>query len=192
MVAFIDDHREAYGVEPICEVLPIAPSTYYELMPRAPRSRKPARAQREWHAVEIERVCARIECLRGAEGVAATAARGDEVARCTVERLMHDLGLRGVVRGRRVQHDDRATRRRVSAGLGAAEVPATRPNQLWVSDFTYVATWRGFVYVAFVIDVFARRIVGWRASRSAQRPGARRAGAGACTSVVPFTAVTCP
>jgi len=169
MVAFIDAHREAYGVEPICAQLPIAPSTYYEVKRRErDPSRQPARAQRDATLrPEIERVWRANRRVYGARKVWKQLQReAIAVARCTVERLMHDLGLRGVVRGRRVRTtipDELAERPR---DLVQRNFTATRPNQLWVSDVTYVATWRGVVYVAFVIDVFARRIVGWRASTS--------------------------
>jgi transposase InsO family protein len=169
MVAFIDTHREAYGVEPICAVLPIAPSTYYEQKQRqADPTRIPVRAQREAQLrPEIERVWRANRRVYGAKKVWKQLRReGHVVARCTVARLMGALGLRGVVRGRRI----RTTIPEVVADrpqdLVQRAFHASRPNQLWVSDLTYVATWRGFVYVAFVIDVFARRIVGWRATTS--------------------------
>ena len=169
MVAFIDAHRETYGVEPICAVLPIAPSTYYEQKVRqADPTRQPARARRD--AVlrpEIERVWCTHRRVYGAKKIWKQLGRERiPVARCTVARLMGELGLRGVVRGRRVRTtipDAVAERPR---DLVQRNFRATRPNQLWVSDLTYVATWRGFVYVAFVIDVFSRRIVGWRAASS--------------------------
>lgn len=169
MVAFIDAHREAYGVEPICAVLPIAPSTYYEQKARqADPTRQPARVHRDAALrPEITRVWQANRRVYGAKKVWKQLGReGHAVARCTVARLMRAEGLRGVVRGRRVRTtlpDPLADRPR---DLVARNFTATRPNQLWVSDFTYVATWRGVVYVAFVIDVFARRIVGWRAATS--------------------------
>ena len=169
MIAFIDDHREVYGVEPICRVLPIAPSTYYEAKARArDPARCPARTQRD--AVlreEIGRVWQANRRVYGVRKVWRQLAReGIPTARCTVERLMRVDGLEGVVRGRRVRTtipDLMADRPR---DLVERVFRAERPNQLWVADFTYVATWRGLVYVAFVIDVFSRRIVGWRASAS--------------------------
>jgi transposase InsO family protein len=165
MVGFIDAHREAYGVEPICAVLPIAPSTYYEQKARAADpSRRPARAQREARLrPEIQRVWQANRRVYGAKKLNRETI---PVARCTVARLMRDLGLRGVVRGRRSTTtipDALAARPR---DLVERDFRATRPNQLWVADLTYVATWRGFAYVAFVIDVFSRRIVGWRATSS--------------------------
>ena len=169
MIAYIDDHRDRYGVEPICAVLPIAPSTYYEHKAReADPQRLPLRLQRDRAlSDEIRRVWEENFQVYGARKVWRQLNReGIEVARCTVERLMRVMGLRGVVRGRRC---------RTTIGDTTAERPldrvkrqftATRPNQLWVADITYVATWTGFVYVAFVVDVYARRIVGWRVSRS--------------------------
>jgi transposase InsO family protein len=167
MAAFIDAHREEYGVEPICRVLQIAPSGYYALKAeqRDP-SRRCARAQRDDHLREaIARVWRANRRVYGARKIWRQLAReGMPVARCTVERLMRSAGLRGIVRGRRVRTttpDPLAERPR---DLVERRFTASQPNQLWVADFTYVATWRGVVYVAFVIDVFSRRIVGWRAS----------------------------
>ena len=169
MVGFIDAHRETFGVEPICAVLPIAPSPYYE---RKARSAIPS-AGRARHGgtrlVEHDRprVAGEPRGLRRPQSLEAAAARGQAVARCTVERLMRRLGLAGAVRGRTVHGDDDPGHGGgATAGSGDAAVHGLRPNQLWVADLTYVATWRGFVYVAFVIDVFSRRIVGWRASTS--------------------------
>jgi len=169
MVAFIDAHRDEYGVEPICEQLPIAPSTYYEMKARqAAPARLPARTRRDGELkAEIGRVHAANFGVYGARKVWRQLGREDiTAARCTVERLMRSLGLRGVVRGRRCRTtiaDDSAQRPldRVQRVFRAC-----RPDELWVADFTYVATWGGFVYVAFVIDVFARRIIGWRVARS--------------------------
>ena len=169
MIAFIDDHRDVYGVEPICRVIPIAPSTYYEAKARErDPARWPARTQRD--AVlreEIGRVWRAHRRVYGARKVWRQLGReGITTARCTVERLMRADGLEGVVRGRRVRTtipDLLADRPR---DLVERAFVASPPNQLWVADFTYVATWRGMVYVAFVIDVFSRRIVGWRASAS--------------------------
>ncbi len=170
MIAFIDAHREAYGVEPICRVLPIAPSTYHEhVARRADPSRLPARAKCDAELREkIQRVFEENLRVYGVRKIWRQLRReGFQVARCTVARLMRDMGLAGVIRGRPV---------RTTVSDKAAPCPLDRvnrlfrapaPDMLWVSDFTYVATWSGFVYVAFVIDVFARRIVGWRASRSA-------------------------
>ena len=169
MVSFIDEHRQGYGVESICDMLPIAPSTYYEKKARqADPTRLPARARRD--AVlcgQIERVWNENRRVYGARKVWRQLVREDTVvARCTVERLMRQMGLQGVVRGRKPRTtipDDLADR---PADLVDRNFTADRPNQLWVADLTYVATWAGFVYVAFVIDVFSRMIVGWRVSRS--------------------------
>jgi putative transposase len=170
MVAFIDGHRGEYGVEPICEVLPIAPSTYYtRVARRADPELRPARAKRDERLQpEIQRVWDENLAVYGADKVWRQLHReGFEVARCTVERLMRAMGLRGVVRGRAFTTTtvaDEASARPLD--LVQREFQATRPNQLWVADITYVATWAGFVYVAFVIDVFSRAIVGWRVSSS--------------------------
>ena len=169
MVTFIDAHRGTYGVEPICEVLPIAPATYFrQKTEQAHPARRSARAQRDaWLTAQIQRVWDANFGVYGARKVWRQLTRdGIAVARCTVERLMRQMGLQGVVRGRTFKTtipDDAAAR---PADLVNREFVATRPNELWVADLTYVATWRGFVYVAFVIDVFARRIVGWRVSSS--------------------------
>jgi putative transposase len=169
MTAFVDEHQKTYGVEPICAMLPIAPSTYYEQKARqADPSRLPKRTRRD--AVlckEIDRVWYENRGVYGARKVWKQLGREDiPVARCTVERLMRKLELQGVVRGRRPKTtipDDAAAR---PADLVQRNFTATRPNQLWVADLTYVATWSGFVYSAFVIDAYSRKIVGWRVSRS--------------------------
>ena len=171
MIRFIDDHRALYGVEPICRVLPIAPSTYYtHASRRADPALLPARARRDAALCdEIRRVFKENFEVYGAAKVWGQLLReGIQVARCTVERLMKKLGLQGVRRGRKI---------RTTISDPAAPCPldrvnrqfqADRPNALWVSDFTYVSTWQGFVYVAFIIDVFARYIVGWRVSASSR------------------------
>jgi transposase InsO family protein len=170
MVAFIDQHRDRYGVEPICAVLPIAPSTYFlRKGQQADPATQSARARRDTELrAAIQGVWDANEQVYGPRKVWKQLRRdGQRVARCTVERLMRDMGLKGVSRGRAwivTTHAGGAADR--PADLVARQFTATRPNQLWVADFTYVATWRGFVYVAFVIDVFARRIVGWRVSAS--------------------------
>jgi len=169
MVSFIDAHRAVYGVESICAQLPIAPSQYYEHKAReAEPARLPPRLQRDQILVpEIRRVHEENFGVYGARKVWRQLGREDfEVARCTVERLMRSLGLQGAVRGRKCRTtiaDDRAERPHDRVNR---QFQASRPNQLWVADFTYVATWAGFVYVAFVVDVFARRIIGWRVARS--------------------------
>jgi putative transposase len=170
MVAFIDDHRNAYGVEPICRVLPIAPSTYFrhKVEQRDP-ARRSARAQRdEVLRAIIRRSWTENQQVYGPRKVWKQMGREHlRAARCRVRRLMREMGLAGAVRGRAwiTTTDSRPDAERPD-DLVDRNFTATRPNQLWLSDFTYVATWRGFVYVAFVIDVFARRIVGWRVSSS--------------------------
>jgi putative transposase len=170
MVRFIDDHRDVYGVESICATVPIAPSTYFlHKAQRADPTQRSARTQRDDQLrVEIQRVWDANHQVYGPRKVWKQLRReGQRVARCTVRRLMRAMGLAGAVRGRAwvttTQSSPEAAR---LPDLVERAFVATRPNQLWVSDFTYIATWRGFVYVAFVIDVFARRIVGWRASAS--------------------------
>ena len=170
MIAFIDDHREAHGVEPICRVLPIAPSSYHDhVAKRADPKKLSARAKKDLELKpEIKRVFAENFEVYGARKVWRQMMReGFNIARCTVERLMADLALHGVVRGKPI---------RTTVQDKAAPCPrdhvnrvfhAPAPNMLWLSDFTYVSTWSGFVYVAFVIDAYARRIVGWRVSRTA-------------------------
>lgn len=171
MKTFVDDHRDVYGVEPICRVLPIAPSTYHEhAARRADPSRVPARTKQDaLLMVEVRRVFNENFGVYGVRKVWRQMKReGFDVARCTVSRLMREMGLKGAVRGKPV----RTTIRDASVPCPLDRVnrvfKAPRPNMLWVSDFTYVATWNGFVYVAFVIDAFARRIVGWRVSRVAR------------------------
>jgi transposase InsO family protein len=170
MVTFIDAHRGSYGVEPICAALPIAPSTYYaHCACRNDPRRRSARAKRdEGLQAEIQRVWHAHFRVYGAEKVWRQLRREQiPAARCTVERLMRAMGLRGAVRGRAwcrtTVADDAAAH---PQDLVQRQFRATRPNQLWVADLTYVATWSGFVYVAFVIDVFSRRIVGWRVAAS--------------------------
>jgi transposase InsO family protein len=170
MIAFIDDHREAHGVEPICKVLPIAPSTYRA---QAARRRDPtkgsARTRRDAALSEkIRRVYDENFQVYGVRKVWRQMSReGENVARCTVARLMRAMGLQGVVRGKSVKTTVSDRSAACPQDKVNRQFQAPRPNALWVSDFTYVATWQGFVYVAFVIDTFARRIVGWRASRTA-------------------------
>ena len=170
MIAFIDDHCEAHGVEPICKVLLIAPSTYHaHVARRADPAKRSARAKRDAALKpEVRRVFDDNFRVYGMRKVWRQLRRENhDVARCTVERLMRDMGLQGAIWGKPV---------RTTVSDKAAPCPldhvnrqfrAPGPNVLWVSDFTYVATWAGFVYVAFVIDAYARRIVGWRVSRTA-------------------------
>lgn len=167
MLSFIDEHRNTYGVEPICKELPIAPSTYYQYVARRKDPAKiPARLQRDASLrPEIQRVWDENFQVYGARKAWRQLNRERiAVARCTVERLMRDMGLQGAVRGKTTRttvpdHAQPCPLDRVNR-----QFVVSHPNRLWVADFTYVATWRGFVYVAFVIDVFSRRIVGWRAS----------------------------
>lgn len=170
MIAFIDAHRDAYGVEPICRVLPIAPSTWHEhAARRADPSRLPARAKRdEVLKEEVRRVFDENFGVYGVRKVWRQMNReGFDIARCTVARLMKSMGLQGVIRGKPLKTtiSDKAAPCPLDKVNRQFQSPA--PNRLWVSDFTYVSTWRGFVYVAFVIDAYARRIVGWRVSRTA-------------------------
>jgi transposase InsO family protein len=170
MIRFIDDHRADHGVEPICRVLPIAPATFYDNKAKqADPSRLSDRAKRdEQPKPEIERVFEENLKVYEVRKIWHQMHReAFDIARCTVARLMKDIGIEGVIRGKKPKTTvpdkalpcplDRVNRR----------FYASAPNVLWVSDFTYVATWQGFVYAAFVIDVFARRIVGWRVSRTA-------------------------
>jgi transposase InsO family protein len=170
MIAFIDDHRGAYGVEPICKVLPIAPSTYHaDVARRLDPSKRSARAKRDAALrPEVARVFAENFEVYGARKVWRQMKReGFDVARCTVERLMQGMGLHGVIRGKPVRTtiQDKAAPCPLDHVNRVFHAPA--PNMLWLSDFTYVSTWSGFAYVAFVIDAYARRIVGWRVSRTA-------------------------
>ena len=168
-MSYIDAHRDRFGVESICRVLPIAPSTYHRhRQAQADPTRRSARAQRDDRLrVEIQRVYDEHHQVYGPRKVWKQLRRdGIRAARCTVGRLMRAMGLAGAVRGRAWITTTQAGDGGRPADLVDRQFVATRPNQLWVSDFTFVATWSGFVYVAFVIDVFARRIVGWRVSAS--------------------------
>ena len=170
MVRLIDEHRERYGVEPMCAVLPMAPSTYFrsKACETHPEQRS-ARARRDEDLrTAIQRVWDAHYQVYGPRKVWKQLRReGIRVARCTVERLMGAMGLRGAVRGRAwITTTTPETPPVPMPDLVDRDFTVTAPNQLWVADFTYVATWVGFVYVAFVIDAFARRIVGWRVSAS--------------------------
>lgn len=168
---FIDQHRQRYGVEPICRQIQIAPSSYYEHKAReSDPERLPARIKRDRVLEhEIRRVWDENFQVYGTNKVWRQLHReGIQVARCTVERLMKKLGIQGIRRGKKCWTtiaDDLLDRPTDKVNR---QFVATRPNQLWVADITFVATWTGFVYVAFIIDVFARVIVGWRVSRSLQ------------------------
>ncbi len=165
MIDFIDEHKMRWGVQPICRVLPIAPATYYAAKKRPPSQR---RLQDEYLKAQIERVWKANFKVYGADKIwVALNREGIKVARCTVERLMRELGIRGATRGRKVFTTIPAgdgTER--PADLVQRDFNAPAPNRLWVCDITYVKTHAGMVYVAFVIDCFARMIVGWQASRS--------------------------
>ena len=169
MIAFIEESREAHGVEPICRALQFAPSTYYD---RRALARDPDRASARAKSdaalsIKIDAAWDANRKLYGARKIWHVLRRqGEDAARCTVERLMHRLGIRGVVRGKKVITTNPDTSLPCPDDKVNRLFMAERPNKLWVSDFTYVPTWSGTVYVAFVIDVFARRIVGWRASTS--------------------------
>ena len=183
MVGFIDAHRDAHGVEPICDVLPIAPSTYYDhLAKRADPSRLSDRSRRdEALRPEILRVFEENWRVYGVRKVWRQLGReGFDVARCTVARLMKSMGIQGIIRGKpqKTTIPDKKLPCPLDRVNRQFRVPA--PNMLWVSDFTYVATWKGFVYVAprhghsdqwrshgSIIDAYARKIVGWRVSSSA-------------------------
>ena len=170
MISFIDEHRPVLGVEPICKVLPIAPSTYYDtLAKRTDVDRLSGRARRDARLkIEISRVFDANYRVYGVRKVWRQLRReGFDVARCTVARLMKTMGLQGVIRGKPVRTtvSDKAVPCPLDRVNRQFHAPA--PNRLWVSDFTYVSTWTGMVYVAFVIDVYARFIVGWRVSRTA-------------------------
>lgn len=171
MSAVVDELRGEHGVEPVCRVLQTAPSSYYEVKRR---EREPsARACRDVELLgEIRRV---YEASKGRYGARKVwwqmQAEGHAVARCTVERLMRGAGLQGAVRGktrRTTIPDDQAAQR--PADLLQRDFTASAPNRRWVADFTYVPTWSGVVYVAFVIDIFSRRIVGWKADTNMKTP----------------------
>lgn len=171
MIAFIDAHRAVYGVEPICRMLPIAPSTYHaHVARRTDPDRLPPRVKRDARLrPEIHRVWEENFQVYGVRKLWRQLRReGIGIARCTTARLMKQMGLAGTIRGKPVKTTISNPAAPCPRDKVNRQFHAPRPNALWVSDFTYVATWQGFVYVAFVIDVFARRIVGWRVSRSAQ------------------------
>jgi putative transposase len=164
MTRYIDASRAHFGVEPICRVLQVAPSSYYAACGRPPSAR---RLRDEELKPRLRQVHAQHFGVYGVRKLWRQLRReGTQVARCTIERLMRDLGLRGVVRGRRHRTtvpDETAPR---PADLVQRDFHAPAPNRLWVADLTYVRTWSGFAYVAFIIDAFSRYIVGWHVSRS--------------------------
>jgi putative transposase len=169
MVEFIDRHRESLGVEPICRTLQFAPSAYYERKRQEadPEQRSSRQKTDDALRAAIRRVWDDNFQAYGARKVWRQLRReGINAARCSVERLMRDMGLRGVVRGRSTRTTIARDKDPRPFDLVQRRFQADRPNQLWVADFTYVPTWSGFVYVAFVVDVFSRMIVGWRVSPS--------------------------
>ncbi|GGJ42287.1 hypothetical protein GCM10011320_57400 [Neoroseomonas lacus] len=175
MIGFIDDHRGVYGLEPqsgsrpICKVLPIAASTYRaQAARRRDPAQLPARARRDAALMpEIERVFEENFRVYGVRKVWRQLKReGQDLARCTVARLMRGMGLQGVIRGKPVRTTISDKTAPCPLDHVNRQFKAPRPNVLWVSDFTYVATWSGLAYVAFVIDAYARWIVGWRVSRT--------------------------
>lgn len=171
MMTFIDNHREQYGVEPICRVLPIAPSSYYrhKHLERYPEKRSERVKRDEELQTDITRVYEENNRVYGARKVWKQLHRESiQVARCTVERLMKTLNIQGVVRGKRCVTTIADELSEKPLDLVNRQFCAERPNQLWVADITYVATWSGFVYVAFVVDVYSRYIVGWRVLKSLQ------------------------
>jgi transposase InsO family protein len=168
---FIDTHRDTFGVEPICSVLQVAPSGYrrHAARQRDPMQRSDRAKRDEALVTEIKRVWRANLQVYGADKVWRQLKRdGFVVARCTIERLMRQEGLRGAGRGKTVRTTNSDPAHPCPWDKVNRQFRADRPNQLWVADFTYVSTWQGWLYVAFVIDVFARRIVGWRVSTSMQ------------------------
>jgi putative transposase len=169
MVTFIDQHRDEYGVEPICTVLPIAPSTYYERIRqrRDPQCRSTRAKRDDQLKQDIQRVWSDSDGLYGGRKIWHQLRREDvAVARSTVERLMRTMGIAGVVRGRRPRTTIPSAAADRPLDLVKRRFEADAPNRLWVADMTYVRCLTGFVYVAFVIDAFSRRIVGWRVCRT--------------------------
>lgn len=163
MTRFIEAHKEKFGVEPMCKVLPIAPATYYASISRPPSARALADAMLE---AEIKRVFKANYEVYGARKVWKQLKReGIAVARCTVERLMRELGLRGVVRGKTWKTTQPGTGAR-PADLVDRQFQVLAPNRLWVADLTYVRTWAGMTYAAFVMDAYSRMILGWQTSTS--------------------------
>ena len=169
MIAFVDDHRGDFGVGSICNILPIAPSSYYRhLVVRQAPEKASARVRADIGASEdIRRVYADSGCRYGARKVWHQLRReAKDIARCTVERLMNTMELQGVVRGKPVITTNPDKARPCPDDKVNRDFTAQSPNQLWISDFTYVSTWQGMIYIAFITDVFARKIVGWRVSMS--------------------------
>ena len=169
MIAFIEDHKVAHGVEPICRVLPIAPSTFHAHAAVA-RDADLASDRAKKDALDkakIKEAFNNSGKRYGARKIRHELRRNKyDIARCTVERLMKAMGIQGVVRGQKPITTNPETSQPCPDDKVQRQFTAVTPNQLWVSDFTYVSSWQGMVYVAFVIDVFARKIVGWRVFRS--------------------------
>ena len=169
MVAFIDEYRSSYGVEPICAVLPIAPSTYYRCKDLERRPEKRSRRVKRYEALEheVRRVFEENRSVYGPRKVWKQLNRESiPVGRWSVETVMRKLGLKGVTPGRSCKTTIPDELAEKPLDLVNREFVASRPNQLWVADITYVATWSGFVYVAFITDVYSRRIVGWRVMKT--------------------------
>ena len=169
MIVFIDDHRRVHGVGPICRVLEIAPSTYYAFK-AVERDRERASDRAKQDRLGMAEIKQAFDGSRGRYGARKIWHQlrrgGHDIARCTVERLMKVIGLQGVVRGKKVVTTNPDTAQPCPDDKVNRAFVADMPNQLWVSDFSYVSSWQGMVYVAFIIDVFARKIVGWRVSTS--------------------------
>lgn len=169
MILFIEDHKVEYGVGPICRVLPVAPSTYYACAAIA-RDPDLASDRAKQDVLDRQRIKEAFEASGGRYGARKIwhqlRREGHDIARCTVERLMKSMQIQGVVRGQKPITTTPDTSQPCPDDKVQRQFTARMPDQLWVSDFTYVSTWQGMVYVAFVIDVFARRIVGWRVSTS--------------------------
>ena len=169
MIKFITEHRSVCGIEPICRILQIAPSTYHLHLAKQNDPNKRSRWVRRDDVLkpDIQRIFDANRRVYGARKLWHQMKReGFSIARCTVERLMRDLGLRGVIRGKTQQTTKSNKADICPQDLVNRQFKVSAPNRLWVSDFTYVSTWAGFVYVAFVIDAYSRRIVGWRVSRT--------------------------
>ena len=169
MISFIEENRGDFGVEPICRVLPIAPSTWYAhaAIKDDPCLASSRAKQDILDKKEIMRVFEESKRRYGTRKIWHTLRReGSDIAKCTVERLMKEMGIQGVVRGKKVKTTNPDALQPCPDDKVNRDFTAPAPNALWVSDFTYVSTWQGMVYVAFVIDVFAHRSVGWRVSTS--------------------------
>ena len=164
MIAFIDENKARFGVEPICRELPIAPQTYYAAQSRPPSRRS---VTDEESVVKIRKIHSENYAVYGVRKVHAQLKReGHPVARCTVERLMRREGLRGVRRSRGPKTTIPGPLADRPGDLVERQFTASAPDCLWVADITYIRTFTGWVYAAFVTDVFSRRVVGWQLSTS--------------------------